>query len=122
MSNEIKVSYTPGLGNLALTVDVFKPDGTERQFGIALAEAAQDGLYLGDCSGIVNGDVIVAYHGSVYIGGEEYDDGLARKVLVNKAVQDKLTGAVSYYDDDGAAVILTHTPTEDADSVERTVS
>lgn len=36
----------------------------------------------------------------------------AAKVLVNKAVQDKVTGQIRYYDDDGQAVILTHTPAE----------
>ena len=52
-------------------------------------------------------------------------DGLyeaAAKVLVNKAVQDKLTGAVQYFDDDGETVILTHTPSEDESSISRTPS
>lgn len=44
------------------------------------------------------------------------------KMLLNKAVQDKLTGAIRYYDDDGQTVILTHTPSEDGTSVTRTVS
>jgi len=46
----------------------------------------------------------------------------AIKLLKNKAVQDKLTGAIRYYDDDGQTVILTHTPSEDGTSVTRTVS
>jgi len=46
----------------------------------------------------------------------------AIKVLKNKAVQDKLTGAIRYYDDDGATIILTHTPDEDDASFTRTVS
>jgi hypothetical protein len=39
----------------------------------------------------------------------------AAKVLVNKAVQNKLTGEIVYYDDDGQTPILTHTP-DDADT------
>jgi hypothetical protein len=34
------------------------------------------------------------------------------KVLTNKAVQNKNTGIVQYYDDDGETVILTHTPSD----------
>jgi hypothetical protein len=44
------------------------------------------------------------------------------KMLLNKAVQDKLTGAIEYMDDDGETVILTHTPTEDESSFTRTPS
>ena len=46
----------------------------------------------------------------------------AAKMLLNKAVQDKLTGAIRYYDDDGQTVILTHTPDEGASSLTRAVS
>jgi hypothetical protein len=41
------------------------------------------------------------------------------KILANKAVQNKVTGAISYYDDDGTAVILTHTPDDGSSSVTR---
>jgi len=44
------------------------------------------------------------------------------KILANKAVQNKLTGAIDYYDDDGQTVILTHIPTEDESSITRTPS
>ena len=37
---------------------------------------------------------------------------LAAKMLINKAVQDKQTGEIKYYDDDGQTVVLTHTPQE----------
>jgi len=37
----------------------------------------------------------------------------ADKMLANKAVQDKSTGVIKYYDDDGQTVLLTHTPAED---------
>lgn len=42
------------------------------------------------------------------------------KILANKAVQNKSTGAIDYYDDDGQTVILTHTPTDDESSITRT--
>ncbi|UCG56833.1 MAG: hypothetical protein JSU70_18445 [Phycisphaerales bacterium] len=44
------------------------------------------------------------------------------KILANKAVQNKVTGAISYYDDDGATIILTHTPDDGASSITRTPS
>jgi len=43
----------------------------------------------------------------------------AAKVITNKAVQDKSTGAVDYYDDDGQTVLLTHTPNEDQSNITR---
>jgi hypothetical protein len=42
------------------------------------------------------------------------------KILANKAVQSKSTGAIDYYDDDGQTVILTHTPTDGQSSITRT--
>ncbi len=44
------------------------------------------------------------------------------KVLANKAIQDKTTGKIDYYDDDGETVILTHTPTDGESTIERTPS
>lgn len=46
----------------------------------------------------------------------------AGKVVVNKAVQTKSTGAVNYYDDDGETVILTHTPTDSESEITRAPS
>lgn len=46
----------------------------------------------------------------------------AAKLLVNKAVQNKSTGAINYYDDDGQTVILTHTPTDGESEITRTPS
>jgi len=34
------------------------------------------------------------------------------KLLVNKAVQDKVSGKIDYYDNDGETILLTHTPEE----------
>ena len=41
------------------------------------------------------------------------------KILANKAVQNKDTGAIDYYDDDGQTVILTQTPTDSESSITR---
>lgn len=46
----------------------------------------------------------------------------AAKMLINKAVQNKATGAINYYDDDGQTVILTHTPTDGESEITRTPS
>lgn len=46
----------------------------------------------------------------------------ADKVLANKAIQNKATGAISYYDDDGETVILTHTPSDEETTFTRTPS
>jgi len=43
----------------------------------------------------------------------------AAKLLVNKAIQNKVTGAINYYDDDGETVILTHTPTDGESTIAR---
>jgi hypothetical protein len=46
----------------------------------------------------------------------------ADKILANKAIQYKSTGAIAYYDDDGQTIILTHTPTDGESSITRTPS
>ncbi len=46
----------------------------------------------------------------------------AAKMLINKAVQNKSTGAIEYYDDDGSTVLLTHTPSDSDTEVTRTPS
>ena len=46
----------------------------------------------------------------------------AAKSIVNKAVQNKITGAVVYYDDDGQTELLTHTPTDSDTEITRTPS
>lgn len=42
------------------------------------------------------------------------------KLLANKAVQDKTSGEIKYYDDDGQTVLLTHTPVDAAATITRT--
>jgi hypothetical protein len=44
----------------------------------------------------------------------------AAKTLVNKAIQNKTTGAIDYYDNDGETIILTHTPTDAESTITRT--
>jgi len=46
----------------------------------------------------------------------------AVKSLINKAIQNKNTGAVVYYDDDGETELLTHTPTDSDTEITRTPS
>lgn len=58
MSNEIKVIARTGL---TIEVDVFKPDGTERSFGVSVTETGQGRLYLGDLATILPGDIQIAY-------------------------------------------------------------
>lgn len=46
----------------------------------------------------------------------------AAKLLINKAIQNKSTGAIEYFDDDGETVILTHTPADEESTITRTPS
>jgi len=46
----------------------------------------------------------------------------AAKMLINKAIQNKSTGEIKYYDDDGETVVLTHTPTDEQSTITRTPS
>ena len=46
----------------------------------------------------------------------------ADKLLANKAVQNKSTGEIKYYDDDGLTVLLTETPTDAEAIITRTPS
>jgi len=69
MSDEIKVAYLTGK---TLTANVFKPDGDVRETAISLTENATGCLYIGNCTTIQPGDIIVAFEGSNYIGSREY--------------------------------------------------
>ena len=55
-----------------------------------------------------------------YAGSELFEK--AARVLVNKAVQNKITCAIEYYDDEGQTVILTHTPEDTESQITRTPS
>jgi len=43
----------------------------------------------------------------------------AAMMLVNKAIQNKVTGVIKYYDEDDETVILTHTPTDGVSEITR---
>jgi hypothetical protein len=56
-----------------------------------------------------DGDSVVAGYEIVWSGtGRVTTD----KLLANKAIQNKVTGVIEYYDDDGQTLLLTHTPTD----------
>ncbi|HUV64200.1 MAG TPA: hypothetical protein VMW24_09890 [Sedimentisphaerales bacterium] len=64
-----------------------------------------------------DGDSLVAGHEIVWSGtGKVTTD----KLLANKAIQNKTTGVIEYYDDDGQTVLLTHTPTDAEATITRT--
>jgi hypothetical protein len=43
----------------------------------------------------------------------------AEKLLANRAVQNKVTGQIKYYDDDGQTLLLIHTPDESQAAITR---
>lgn len=55
-------------------------------------------------------------------GGFSENVEKAAKAIINKAIQNKNTGAIDYYDDDDETVILTHTPTDAETTITRTPS
>jgi len=66
-----------------------------------------------------DGDSLVSSDEIVWSGTGEVT---ADKLLANKAVQNKSTGQIKYYDDDGQTVLLTHTPADAEATVTRTPS
>ena len=66
-----------------------------------------------------DGDTIISSDEIVWSGLGKVT---AEKLLANKAVQDKSTSRIKYYDDDGQTVLLTHTPSEGQAEVTRTPS
>jgi len=66
-----------------------------------------------------DGDIELGENEIVWTGTGELT---ADKVLANKAVQNKSTGVVTFYDDDGETPILTHTPTDGESTITRTPS
>ncbi len=65
-----------------------------------------------------DGDTPVTSHRIVWTGTGELT---AEKMLLNKAVQDKSSGAIDYYDDDGVTVLVRQVPVDGELSIERTV-
>jgi hypothetical protein len=64
-----------------------------------------------------NGDTFIASEEIVWSGTGTIT---AEKLLANKAVQDKPSGQIKYYDDDEQTVLLKHTPTDAAATITRT--
>jgi hypothetical protein len=66
-----------------------------------------------------DGDTLVGSNEILWSGtGKVTSD----KLLANKAVQNKVTGQVKYYDDDEQTVLLTHIPTDSEATITRTPS
>ena len=63
-----------------------------------------------------DGDTFVAAEEIVWSGSGKVT---ADKLLANKAVQNKSTGQIQYYDDDGQTVLLRQTPTDSAATITR---
>jgi len=61
-------------------------------------------------------DELVSSRGMLWTGSGELT---AVKILVNKAVQDKATGRIDFYDDNGQTVLLTLTPWDTQASIAR---
>lgn len=66
-----------------------------------------------------DGDTLVATDKILWSGSGKVT---ADKLLANKAVQNKSTGEIKYYDDDGLTVLLTETPTDAEAVITRTPS
>jgi len=86
---------------------------------------------------VVSGCVYETANGTITQGGSGWAGGVnaevetaladmgldkAAKLLLNKAVQNKSTGVITYYDDDGETVLLTHTPADTETTITRTPS
>lgn len=117
-----------------------KGKGTTGKFDDTIGSPTQNnhtGLYFGDAPGHTNfakGRYLVVLYlqngtspslDDQFLGMRELNwqgDGelTALKILVNKAIQNKTTGAINYYDDDGETIILTHTPTDGESIITRT--
>lgn len=151
MVNEIHVNYASG-NTLYLIVrdregNVWYPDGqvfeswgtdgrTAEDYCLSLIDKSGS-LYIGDFdNNIAAGTYIV----QIFLqGGVDPADGdnlvesrefvwsgtgriTAEKILVNKAVQNKSSGQIQYYDDDSQTVLVTLSPSEDQDAVTRACS
>jgi len=94
-----------------LSADAFYSTGHD--YSVVLAAATIDGE-------TVNAVLATFSIENRLAGGELFEK--AAKMLVNKAVQNKSTGVIQYYDDDNETVILTHTPTDEQTILTRTPS
>jgi hypothetical protein len=148
MANEIHIDYTSGNTLYAVvrnsTGDVWYPVGqvfeswgtggrTADDYDISLTDKSGS-RYVGDFDvNISAGEYSVQVFlqagvdpadGDSLVGGGEIiwsgtGEVTGEKLLANKAVQNKSTGAIQYYDNDGQTVLLTHTPVDEASSITR---
>ena len=151
MANEIHVNYTSGntlyavvrnaAGNVwYLAGQVFESWGTgsrtANDYDISLTDKSGSRyvgsfgtnipmgrysiqIFLQAGANPADGDTFIASEEIVWSGTGTIT---ADKLLANKAVQDKPSGQIKYYDDDGQTVLLTHTPTDVAATITRTSS
>jgi hypothetical protein len=151
MSNEIHIDYTSGNTLYAVVRNgtgevwyssgqIFEPWGTNSRtadyYDISLADKGGS-RYVGNFDGNIpagrysvqvflqagatpaDSDNFVGSDKIVWSGtGKVTCD----KLLANKAEQNKSTGEIKYYDDDGQTVLLTHTPADAAATMTRTPS
>ncbi len=72
MAGEIVITYIKSQSEI--TANVYTPAGVLRIADVACPESfSGSGVYVGDYAAITPGDAIVAFHASVYIGGEVYN-------------------------------------------------
>jgi hypothetical protein len=64
-----------------------------------------------------DGDTLVESDEIVWSGSGKIT---AEKLLANKAIQNKSSGQIQYFDDDGQTILLTHTPCENLSSITKT--
>ncbi len=124
MANEIHfIGPAAGLSQIA---KVYRPSTKLYiEENIALAANPEGSIhYWGDCASLQAGDIVERYLTSggfvdAYIYETLSDDALllAAKILKNKRTQNKTTGVITVYDDDGVTEILFFTPTEDAETI-----
>jgi len=119
MADEIHVAWLTGK---TLTANVFKPDGTVRETGINLTENAFGTLYLGDCTTIQVGDIIVTYEAGVVLGAREYDpivvEGALNRVEALRLILAALVGKTS---GGGTTTITIRNPGDSKDRIIATV-
>ena len=151
MANELYVNYASGntlwaaIRNAAGEVwyptgEVFEAWGTSSRtaadYDIAMTDKTGS-RYVGDFDGnIAAGRYWVQFflqaggspaNGDTCVGGYEVrwsgtGQITADKMLVNKAAQNKSSGAITYYDDDGETALMTASPTDGATTITRTPS
>lgn len=74
MANEVKLTYIAGLSGV--TANVFSANGADQRnsaSAVSLSDTGHAGLYLGDCTDIQVGDIIIYYLNDVYLGGTTYE-------------------------------------------------